>query len=734
MTLSPENKSCADRYQLQQQRYWEQLRQELLQYRNELGITNKEMAKALEISRQPLVSFMKGDRHDLPIQRFHLIRFWDRITSHSQPKNLSNKHLNNRQKLCKDDLNRLLKAGGFLPEKDELQLEIKPERYQQIQRIVSGLSNVPTNDDTDFIDLVDSLEAEFVTKAFGFKKYSQNLREEIYPNQNFSEHAVLKWIENWIDENLYTTPKAHIEQRFKRALSKLIRQGRFNIKSREIFELYLSILENDRIDKKLKSNHRIRVSQCQFTDLSFSITDLFSPIDNDIKAKLIYLFMYAEGKLRIPEEVDEKNSIEEKERYLRQALEEKVTNVSVTCTFRLINNEKENIKKIKWSYSSSATHFENMFTAIHQGMGYEKDLDLINFSSFSLGNRVDSLVKSSTTFKSRKTKTLHQGTWIDRSTVIATAQSVVVAAISWLANNLPDLESYSYYQEACASLAEMEHDLIVGSKVLSDYILQQAEKPLQSSAREINNEVITKIEKLRHDVLEKYPILNSWFISSIDRKYCWAKISYARSCHVEGNLKEAAKCLNSAEKTIKDTEICDDIPLLLRLKLERMLQDFYGGDFKFISERLWRTTFQKNIEDLQYFIYNSQPELAKLPSSRRLDVSIYRCASEIFARTGRLDLTFSTSDEVEHLRQAANNLLIAAHYSSKIGERQRCAHWLANACRAYCRLGDERMSSKVAKSAKQILQLAIDHRYGDQYKESIMAEIHICYGEKISLN
>lgn len=726
-----------DRHELDQQRYWDQLRQELQQYKDELGATNSELAEGMAISRQPLVSFMQNKRPDLPVHRSHLMRLWERLTSpeYLSSRRLSQDRFNSRQALYRDGPNRLLKAAGFLPEEEGSPLEVNPQRYQQIQRIVSGLSNVTVQDDTDFVDLVDSLETSFITKAFGFKRLSQSMEEGAFSCQNMSEHTISQWIDGWIKENLYTQPLPHMEQRFRRALSKLIRQGKYNLRDKEIFELYLSVLENDRIDKKVQRGYRIRINQCQFSGLTFSILDLDVAEDDGFRDKLMGLFLYAEAKLRFSNDED-LATLEsgEQSRYLRSAVSELVTEASVTCVFRSLEDAEEQHKHIRWSYRSSATHFENMFTAIYQGMGYERDLELVNFSTVSLGNHIDSLVKSSTTFKSQKVERLHQGIWVDRSTVVATAQSVVVAVTSWLADNLPDSDAYACYHETCTAIAEMDYYLSHGSKVLSDYVLQQAEEPFAAPARDyLIEKVINRIEQLRTQVLVKAPILEDWYGINLERKYCWAQIACARSYHVEGDLKQAAECLQKAAAALEVPGVDADVPLALRLNLEQVLQDFYGGDPTFIAHRVWRETLQPNLGALQKYIYGSQSDSTQRRYYGRLDANVYLCASEIFARVGRLEFTFATADEIDHLMQAADHLLVAAYYASKVGERQRCTHWLANASRVYCRLGEGEMADKLANAASQILRQAVNHRYSDQYKEAIMAEIHISNGEKALL-
>ena len=726
-----------ERYELEQRRYWDQLRQELQQYKEDLGATNSEVAEGMKISRQPLVSFMQGDRPDLPLHRFHLIRLWDRLTSpeYFPSRRLSGERLSNRKALRRAGPDRLLRAAGFLPDQEGLQLEVNSERYQQIQRIVSGLSNIPVRDDSDFVDLVDALETEIISKTFGFKRLPPATDEEIFSYQKMSEYDINQWVDSWIEENLYTQPISFIESRFKRAIYKLIRQGKYNLKDREIFEIYLSILENNRIDKKVKTGYRVRVYQCQFSDLTFSILDLDVSGDQNFRDGLMSLFFCAEAKLRFSDEENFRASAPgEKERYLASVVADVVTEASVTCVFRMREEANERRERIRWSYGSSATHFENMFTAIYQGMGCEEDLELVNFSTASLGRRSNSLVKSSTTFKSQEGERLHQGVWVDSSTVVGTAQSVVVAVKSWLADNLPDSKAYKYYYDACTAIAAMDYCLSHGCKFLSDYVLQQSEDPLAAPARDyLTKEVIVRIEQLRQEVLAPVPILQDWYGISLERKYCWAQIACARSCHVEGDLEKAAEFLEKAAAALAVPGVNEDVPLALRLQLEQMLQSFYGGDQTFIADRVWRATLQLNLQALRKYIYEDQPSSTQRRYCGRLDTHVYLCASEIFARVGRLEFTFATEAEIGYLEQSAENLLMAAYYASKVGERQRTAHWLANASRVYCRLGDGNKAEKLANIAGRILKQAIDQRYSGQYKEAIMAEVYISRGEKALL-
>lgn len=724
-----------DRYEQEQRRYWNQLRQELQRYKEELGATHSELAEGLAISRQPLVSFMQDDRPDLPIHRAHLIRLWNRLTA-PQDRRLSEARLSKRQVLQQEGPDRLLRAAGFLPEEESLKLDANPDRYQQIQRIVAGLSNIPAGNDTDFIDLVDSIETDFISKAFGFKRLSPAANEDVFSPQKKIEHKINQWLDRWIKENLYTEPLSHIKSRFKRAIYKLIKQGKEIFKDQEIFELYLSILENYRVDKKVETGVKLRVAQCQFSNLTFSILDQDSSDDQAFRDELIRLFLSAEAQLQFSDDQDflVANS-NENERYLRSVVEDVVTEASVTCILRMKDDSSGcDCDRIRWTCSSSTTHFENMFTAIYQGLGCERDLELVDFSTASLGKRSDSLMKSSTAFKSQTDKRLHQGIWVDRSTVVGTAQSIVVAVKSWLADQLPEPVAYRAYYEACRAIASIDNCLSDGCKFLSDYVLQQPEDPQAVPARKyLAKEVITRIDQLRQGALADAPILQDWYGLDLQRKYCRAQIACARSCHVEGDLKSAAQFLVKAQETLDAPGVQEDVPLALRLQQEQMLQSFYSGDQAFIHNRVWRQTPQRHLQTLRNYIYGESLSSAHHRYCGRLDPHVYLCAAEILARVGRLEISFATSPEASHLAQAAENLLMAAYYASKAGERQRAAHWLANASRVYCRLGDGDKAAKLVDIAARVLNQAIDQRYSAQYKLAIVAEVDISRGEKALL-
>lgn len=737
MKNSTEN-NAIEQYECEQKLYWDQLRQELHRYKHELGATNIELAEGLTISRQPLVSFMQESRSDLPIQRVHLMCLWYSLTSPEcvQKKRLATKCQHARQMLQKAGPDRLLQLAGYLPKGEQLKLAINPERYQQIQRIASGLSMIPVQDDTDFIDLVDFLEREFISRTFAIKNMIKIPPKEVLSSQYLSEENIDYWVNKWIKNNIYMELKPSVESRFRRAIYKFIRQGRHTLTSREIFELYLSILENEKIYRKIENSFKIRVSQCQFADLTFSIFELDDSGDKAFRDKLMQLFLHAESRLRFADSDDDSQGSysAERQRYLKGVVADVVTEASVTCIFQSYRNKQKYSERICWNYASSATHFENMFTAIYQGMGCEEELELVDFSTITIGRRVDSLVKASTTLKEHEQERLHQGIWVDKSTVVSVAQSVVVALKSWLTAKLPNGDAYTLYYDACTDMAAITHCLHHGCKSLSEYVLQPQEEERADPARDyLLKNVVRPVERLRQDVLASTPILQAWYSANLERKNCLSQISCARSCHVEGDLKRAAEFLEQAQETLQLPGVNEDVALDLRLEQEQLLQKFYSGDHTFIANRHWRESFPSHLKLLRDYIFESDSSGTQRRYRGRLDANVYLCVSEIYARAGRLEFVFATREEEAHLVQSADHLLIAAYYASKVGERKRTAHWLANASRVYCRLGDGGMANKLIGMTDQLLCQSIDQRYSDQYKDAIMAEVHISRGEKALL-
>ena len=112
---------------------------------------------------------------------------------------------------------------------------------------------------------------------------------------------------------------------------------------------------------------------------------------------------------------------------------------------------------------------------------------------------------------------------------------------------------------------------------------------------------------------------------------------------------------------------------------------------------------------------------------------MYICVHQkFFARSARLDFC-SELESVQKLDTAAENFLMAAYCSSKIGLRLKAAHLLANASRVYCRLGDGDRSQKLANLTENIIKAEMKPTDVFSYQEAILAEVNIARGERLLL-
>ncbi|MGD1849930.1 MAG: hypothetical protein ACFCBU_04785 [Cyanophyceae cyanobacterium] len=477
-----------------QTEYWNGLRQELQRYKDDFGATNIELSQGLRISRQPLVSFMQGQREDLPIQRINLMYLWDDLTSEesNRSKRLSQAKRDKRRTLGIEDRNQLLRAAGFFVS-DNKSLDINVDRYQHIQRLVSGLSCLHASNDGSFINIVTALERELISEAFGpysFSRTSDSAQNQVPLPHDMPMGDIEKWIDDWLSQYLAIPPTSIVQTKFSQAISRIIRQGKGRIDNKEVFELYLSILENCRISNNAPYKHK--VIHCQFSDISFSISSAGLCQDPALRSDLNQVFIAAEEILRYssrymstdsnrdngqPEYLNGCTSEKEgddRKQYLQDCVSERVVKTSVMCSLEDRDSSKgENKKGIEWSYSSSDTHYQNMFTAIYRGMGCSDSLELVDFSTISLGSETNSLVKSSTSFKGKKK--LYQGVWVEESAILGTAKSVLTSIKNWLvdyfsAPNSQDRKAaYHDYYFVCRKVAELDEKVDRTSEKVGQY-------------------------------------------------------------------------------------------------------------------------------------------------------------------------------------------------------------------------------------------------------------------------
>jgi hypothetical protein len=725
-----------DRYDQEQQGYWEQLRQELEQYKADLGATNTELAQCLGISRQPLVQFMQNSSSGLPIQRSHLLRLWAGLTDVDRfRKKHSDEQRARRDHLRRQGPNRLLQAAGFLPQTPEPSLDIRPTRYQQIQRIATRLSNLPVRDFADFISLTDFLET-VVTNSFP-DKYKVSLDAEVWAklvSRGAGDlgggartggvagvpKAVSDRVDEWVSQNqLPSAPSASVRAKLQGALSRLAISGKAELNNAEFFELYMAIAENERLSSHIDRVLQMRVTQCQFTTLTTPLHDYLTADTRQLAAELEQASLQAEQHLRPRLQTEDD---------LQDAVAEPVIEASIICNFRACNED------VRWAYSSSTTHFENMLTAIERGLGYGTALEMVDFSIRTLGHQDYSLIRASTAFRTAGQGTeqgdykTYQSVWVDRSAILSILQSTVIAVRAWLAEKFPDEQSCRDYYNVCSTIAAIDDVITKGKKLLNGYRIQQTEQHQSRSTTEyLESQAIEKITALKSGLLKHNPNLAACYEEILDQKYCTAKLTCAHSAMVEGNMATADRLLNEVEEFLQTFGMANH-PLHVACDLERKIFQFYRGDGAIFAARgVWRSQLQSAIQHLSQYIAETWQRQG------RFDADIYMTASEIWGRVGRLNLVCCDATEGQELREAVRQLLQAAYCSAKAGQPQRAAHWINNASRACCRLGEGDRAMALANLADHIIDRAIQLPHSAEYREAILAEVNIAQGERLLL-
>ncbi|MCU0548894.1 MAG: hypothetical protein MUC48_06055 [Leptolyngbya sp. Prado105] len=707
-------------YQSQQQRYWAQLHRELERYKTTLGTTNTELAQCLGISRQPLVTFMQKPELGLPIQRWNLIRLWDLLTDPAHfHKKLSNSAQEQRMQLRQQGSDALLKAAGFLPDSQKPSLEIHPNRYQQIQRIVSRLSNLPIQDFAEFIMLTDFLEM-FVTNSLP-RKHQISAESPALEATGIAPTSTEARIDRWIKFNhsLPNAPEGIVKHKLEGALSRLAISGKSELNNTEFFELYMSIADNERLNSHIDHWLKMRITQCEFTTVTFAIKSFLSPQETDyIWRDIEQASLDAERQLR-PEIAEFGDP--------QDAVAEPVIEALITCHF----GAEDKGKIVQWRYSASTTHFETMLAALGHGMGYDADLELVDFSTRTLGHKDYSLIRASTAFRpidhrDRENYPTYQSVWVDRSTILGILQSAVVAVRGWLAENFPDKLSCQSYYEVCLAVAEIDNNLVQGKKVLNGYRIQQGDYADGLSAKEyLETAVIEKINQLKQGTLKQYPKLRDCYEADLDRKYWIAKLAYAHSAMIEGNIIIALRLLQEMQDFLKASSR-KNLILQVAYEMELNLQQFYQGDPAIFSDSpKWRVTLPNALQELSNYIQNSKQDCGRFDS----DVYVYAC--EVWGRLARLN--FCCTHTEEDLNASVHQFLMAAYCAAKTGHRHRTSHWINNASRACVRLGEGDRAKAFAELAERVIRRALEPTYSPEYQDAIQAEVNIARGERMLL-
>jgi hypothetical protein len=694
------------KYDEEQDEYWEKFRQELETIKEELDSSNFELSQGLNISRQLVVDFMNKSRRGLPIDRSNLKRLWHYLTSVEllKGKRLSKEIKKKRKEIGNDDLDRLLMAAGFLPETPVLNPD--PNRYDEISRVVSSLSEFPKDKDgSAFSRLINEIGQE-ITQALPKDEDIQGRTEA----------------EDWLKKQAAVNQR--ISKKFWKAINKLFISGKNEFTYSELFQLLQSIKNNSKWDN---SCLKMRISKCEFTTLTFSLQDYCEL--KEIKKELDRAALDAENEFG-----QDDNEIKE------ISLLDPVISASITCLF------SSGKKQVIWQHSSSATHFENMLAALEKGLGYLGKLDLIHFSNVAQGKQKYSLAKNSVTYRPKiresndrdvRMDKSYSGVWVDRSLVIGSLQAALIAVRSWLCDFLVEPEQQENYYQVCQDVAAIEENLLKVRKAL-DNSLQQ-----HSITREIGKEnnlfisnylrtEINNIIRIKEEKLKDNEPINKLFRNNLQRNLCTACLMGARSAHTQGDLQKAKNYLDY----LSNEALAENAPAKILVTIEKLIGKWLSGssEFEFTYEgrqKLFDKKFKPEVRALKDYI-------AAGHDRGRFNFDVCLAASELFGNFARLDFYFCQADNLNDVERLAKisipNFLNSAYYSAKIGRRQRAADWLAYVSRSYCRLGEIGKAKDYADLAEQVLMSRIEPQHKQRSRLAVLAEINLARGELLLIN
>ena len=305
-----------------------------------------------------------------------------------------------------------------------------------------------------------------------------------------------------------------------------------------------------------------------------------------------------------------------------------------------------------------------------------------------------------------------------------------------MCENLIEDELCKSYYEVCQAIAEIEKSLTYCQKLTSGYVFQIDRRLNDRSVKSYLKKAIEQIQEIQKTYLKAHPIFREFYGSDLERQLCMANLILARSAHIQINMTEAAEFLSEVGSALNgNSQISEYKPVVIMYRLEEMLHRFLSGDRSFIEQKQWQSpsssyNINNCLDELKTYIKEGNSKYGSYPG--RFDFDVYLCASEIFARSARLDFC-SELESVQKLDTAAENFLMAAYCSSKIGLRLKAAHLLANASRVYCRLGDGDQAEKLANLTENIIKAEMKPTDVFSYQEAILAEVNIARGERLLL-
>lgn len=681
------SKNNSAEYRLQQIQFWNNLKVELEIYRSSYGATVQELADGLEISRQSLHKFFKKPEQGLPVTWATLMNLWDSLTQPIQEvdRKLKPNERENRARLRKEGSERLLRLTGFMPQSSSSAKSFNVESWEvknpQVRRAISRLCSNWICDDIVRTHLANQVLDLVLERGHSYNKS----RLETISNR----HDVEQWPRNRLLQRCNSTTM----EKYKREIEKLAIFGKRTFVESELFELYQSIHEHEILNLHIP-NH-IKIIDCQFRILSESVNGA----DHETTLKFLTaeqkLINYLQGaELEKPTLIKELEESHQREG-VSSLSSNPVIEVAIKCDFSYGENSHPSVI---WRYSSTSPHIRNTFSAIKNGLGYP--FQIAGIFTRSTGSLERSLTRSEVILTDPdQPEKVYQGWWVDSNTIIGVLRAVVDAVKRWLADQSQEIDITRYY-ECFQKLAEIDEKLFISRASFYSHI--------PDLNYVIANNCVEEIKSIKKQFVDDRQ-QSKYFQNHIElltRKSHTARMTQMHIALLEGNIDRASNFIDEAEditfiKSVEKSTRPQDMVLILNASSCVMFYYLLTGNDEFIKEKSWHKNssfcLESNVRRLGSYIQENCC----------IDVDAYLYASQFWGTISYIEFyTATQKEDIEKLRESADNLIAAAHYACRIGHTKRAVHWLAYTSRIYCRLGNLERAKYYSDLAKRELTVS----------------------------
>lgn len=690
-----------EQYSRKQQQHWKELQQLFETYKETCGVSISEFAHGLDVSRQFVYNFMDDpSNHGFSkVSRYDLIALWDYITDPKEfaSKKLKEQHREARNKLRQETSAALLKTAGFFPEEDFPQR--RKAESALVQRAQSRLSSSWIQDESLREYIVNNILDQVLDQgrsghAYYVDEFNYNDESQKRDILNFPRDEKL-----YIDNESIRLSSESILERYRGQIRKLAKSGKTAYVKSELFELYQSILEHRLLNED--ATGAAIILDCQFETISpEQFISRIPKKKNNIKLfdqKKIYDYeLAAESALSFTQEKDENTNLAQLE------MNPRLIKAKVTCTFA--NKEEDKNELIAYFENiSTATHIENMLTAVQKGLGYE--LKLAGFFVRATGRTAKSLARVSISLEEKDASSIYQGWWVGSNTITGILRATGDAFARYLSK--AGVDEYAYYK-TCYEISKLtnrfHHESFYLYEGRSSLSLKRSFKDLEIT------DLADDIYKVRDSITSDPESIDNYsrHLSALDYLDRMLQVLRIHAFFIRGDLSNVSSLMNKYPKLfdiaqldvqLNTYQVSDEsskayLSISLIHQMSCVIRFFFmSGRRDFLLRRHWKI---QNSYSLNSHLSTIRDYVIKIGN---IDFDSYFCASQIIGIVSQLDL-YSVHSTRSDLKSSVENLIKAAHYSYRIGHFRRASQWILNAVRTCCRLGQPEDISKAHSLCK----------------------------------